>query len=161
MFADDSTILFHGKDKSILEEDINSTLSDMIAWLTPNNLKINLDRTNLMVFKNRKQKINNLAINYQGHHVQEVQNTKFLGLCIDNDLSWKSHVEILSSRINQFSYALYMLAKTTNITTLLIAYHGHVASLLRYGIMFWGYSVNKYVVFRSQKRCIRAICKLN
>lgn len=38
-----------------------------------------------------------------------------------------------------------------------MAYHGYVESVLRYGIMFWGNSVNKTVIFRAQKRNIRAI----
>lgn len=37
------------------------------------------------------------------------------------------------------------------------AYHGHVASVLRYGVIFWGNSTDKLKVFIAQKRCIKAM----
>ena len=41
-----------------------------------------------------------------------------------------------------------------------MAYHGVVESNLRYGIIFWGNSTQKEMVFKTQKRCIRAMFKL-
>lgn len=38
LFADDSTILFTGSNKSDMETEINSTLKNVINWLTLNNL---------------------------------------------------------------------------------------------------------------------------
>ena len=160
LFADDSTVVFKSNCTLELQIDMNNTLDIFIKWLKSNNLVINLNKTNLMTFKNRKQYLTNLDINYNGQKIHEVENAKFLGLHLDSNLSWKTQVENLCSRLNQFSYALYMLAKIVDRPAVITAYHGYVESILRYGVIFWGNSVNKELPFKAQKRCLRAICKL-
>lgn len=159
MFADDSTLLFNSDDVSTLETEINSTLVSIVNWLQNNNLVINLDKTVLMKFQ---QRVNNLDINikYKDKIINETKVTKFLGLNIENTLKWNSHVDKVCSKLNQYSYALHMLSKTANRATVLTAYHGLVASTLRYGIIFWGNATGKHIVFKCQKRCIRAIYNL-
>lgn len=167
LFADDSTVLFkNGKRNknniASLCRDINSTLVSIINWLDMNNLKVNLDKTNVINFRQRQSKSlnENLDITYSGHKIDEVGTTKFLGLHIDSKLDWKLHTDIVSKKVIQFSFALYKLRQVADQDTLLTAYHGHVMSTLRYGLIFWGNSTDVEVVFRAQKRCIRAICGL-
>lgn len=160
LFADDSTILFIGHDKIQLEHEINLTLHDIINWLTLNNLNINISKTNLMTFRNKVNKLTDMDISYSNDKIAEVSITKFLGLNIDEHLNWKQHIESLCKRINTYSYALYMLGKTVSKASVLTAYHGYVAPLLKYGIMFWGNSTDREAAFRAQKRCVRAICNL-
>lgn len=114
-----------------------------------------------MNFKQRCYTNLDMNINYQGTRVNEVNSIKFLGLTIDNKLNWKFHVDNVCSRLHQFAYALFKLSRVTNEPAVLTAYHGHVASILRYGIIFWGNSTEKLRVFRAQKRCVRAICSLH
>lgn len=86
-----------------------------------------------------------------------VNDTKFLGLHIDGGLTWKPHTEETCRKLNQFAYALYKLAKQASVEVVMTAYHGFVASTLRYGTMYWANSTNRETVFKAQKRCIRAI----
>lgn len=158
LFADDSTILFTG-DKSDLETNINKSLRIIIQWLQFNNLKINLGKTKVMNFRQRTKKIP-LNISYMGTNIQETDVTKFLGLYVDSKVNWKIHVDYICKKLNQFSYALYKLKKVSSMSTLLTAYHGYVASTLRYGLIFWGNSTDKERAFKAQKRCIRSMCTL-
>lgn len=160
LFADDSTIIFTGHDKLLIENDINNTLQDTINWLTLNNLKINLQKTSIMTFRNRSNKLVDLNIQFNDIKILEVETTKFLGIHIDNTINWKTHLEFVCSKISKFSFALKKLATTNNTPTVLTAYHGHVAPILNYGIIFWGNSANRDHVFKEQKKCIRAICRL-
>lgn len=57
-------------------------------------------------------------------------------------------------------YVLYKLAPVVDTDTLLIAYHGIVASNIRYAIIFWGNSTDVIKVFKYQKRCIRTMFHL-
>jgi hypothetical protein len=82
LFADDSTVIFSGHNLSTYESDINNTLITIIEWLTNNNLKINLDKTNVMTFQQRTQRTN-LNIAYNGHKINETDITKFLGLDVE------------------------------------------------------------------------------
>lgn len=160
LFADDSTVLFTGTDQNEVVADINHSLTCMIDWLDRNNLKINLNKTKIMNFRQRRNKSMTLNINYLDSKIDEIESTKFLGLYVDNQLNWKMHIEDVCKRINQSSFALRKLSKIVNRNSVITAYHGYVASILRYGLIFWGNSTDIQHVLRSQKRCIRSICNI-
>jgi hypothetical protein len=159
LFADDSTVIFTGPDALTLSLEIRQTLQNIINWLNSNNLLINLDKTNIMTFKNRGEPIT-LDVSYLNKKIETTNQTKFLGINIDNNLNWKTHAEYVRGKLSQFSYALYMLAKVADIGTVVTAYHAFAGSILRYGIIFWGNSCLKEYIFKAQKKCIRAMWKL-
>lgn len=159
LFADDSTVTIASKDLNNYNFEINNSLNDIINWLNNNNLKINLNKTNIMHFRQREKLCDSFEVKlvYKDNIIQEVNTTRFLGLTIDDKLNWKNHIEELCKKVSRSSYALYKLAPTVNTETLLTAYYGLVESVLRYGIIFWGNSTHKDVAFKQQKRCIRAM----
>lgn len=159
LFADDSTAIIKCSDPNIYKNDINTCLNDIINWLNNNNLVINLNKTKVMQFYQRC-KTPNINIFCNGCVIEEVDKAKFLGITIDNQLTWKPHVEELCKKLSKSAYALYQLSKKVNSQALITAYHGLVASDLRYGIIFWGQSVDREMVFKLQKRCIRSMCGL-
>lgn len=160
LFADDSTVTIQCNNKGTYGNDINNSLSTIINWLNNNNLKINLNKTNAMHFKQRTRSDNNPKVVYNNKTIEEVTTTKFLGITIDAKLNWKDQVEILSKKICSSAYALYKLAPLINIKSLLLAYHGLVSSHLRYGIIFWGNSTDRGAPFKAQKRCVRSMFRL-
>ena len=60
-------------------------------WVNGNGLLLNRKKTNYMIFSKRRNlspielKINNITI-------KRVNETKFLGVIIDDKLTWKSHI---------------------------------------------------------------------
>lgn len=157
LFADDSTVSVACHNREYYESNINSTLDSIINWLSNNNLKININKTNLMQFTQRHNFVPNMNINYQNKSINEIESTKFLGIIIDTKLDWKVHTEDLAKRLSSSAYALYKLAPVVQIDALLNAYHGLVAAILRYGLVFWGNSTLFNLVFKAQKRCIRSM----
>lgn len=157
LFADDSTVIISGENVGSYETEINRTLSIIIEWLTRNNLKINLDKTKLMTFRQRTDPPS-LRVAFNGHKIDETDITKFLGLKVDNKLTWKHQIDSMCTKLNQFSYALYNLRKRVSWSAVLTAYHAFVTSTLRYGIIFWGNSTDREIIFRAQKRCVRSVC---
>lgn len=160
LFADDITVTVPCKSKDTYNDDINNSLISMVHWLENNNLKINLEKTNIMHFTQRGSTMSNLNTHYNNKIINEVDNTKFLGVIFDKKLNWKTHTETLIKKISKSSYAIYKLVPMLNIDALLTAYHGLVSCNLRYGIIFWGNSTNKELVFKAQKQCIRTMFKL-
>lgn len=159
LFADDCTVLVELNPDIDCEREVNTIIKNIIEWLEINNLKANLGKTCVMQFSQRLT-VPKLSVNFEGGVINKTEVTKFLGLYIDSDMSWKSHSLEICSRLYKFSYALYKLAKISDRKTVLTAYHGFVASTLRYGLVFWGNSTHRELIFRAQKRCIRAICGL-
>lgn len=61
-------------------------------------------------------------------------------------------------KIEGFTCVLKRLIKIVSENDATLAYHGYASSMLRYGLILWGNSVDVTKVFRAQKSCIRAIC---
>lgn len=55
-------------------------------------------------------------------------------------------------------YALRNLRNVAGEQSAILAYHGYVASVLRYGIIIWGNCTDVTQVFIVQKKCVRALC---
>lgn len=160
LFADDSTLTIKCNDINTYNSDINNSINSIIKWLDNNNLKININKTNIMHFSQRFHS-NPHIYNINGSKIDAVESTRFLGIQIDCKLNWKTHIELLSKRVSSSTYALYKLSSIVNTETLLTAYYGTVESILRFGIIFWANSTNKDFIFRRQKRCIRSMFNLH
>ena len=52
MFADDTSMLIHGKDVSLLEEEMNRALCKVTTWLKVNKLSLNITKTHSVLFSN-------------------------------------------------------------------------------------------------------------
>ncbi|KAF9796270.1 hypothetical protein SFRURICE_010543 [Spodoptera frugiperda] len=89
--------------------------------------------------------------------IRHVEQTKFLGITLDEYLDWKAQVEYVCNKINKFVYALKKIKHVTSIQTAVMSYRAYVESSLRYGLLTWGNSTEHNRAFIAQKKCIRAI----
>ena len=73
----------------------------MYAWVNANRLSLKIDKTNFMLFtpKNFSHCIDESVINQI--KVQEVKETKFLGVIIENKLKWFAHIMYISKKITK------------------------------------------------------------
>lgn len=160
MFADDASFLFIKDKDTCFEEyksDIKMTLNNLILYLKSLNLTVNLHKTNILQIRNYKKEQLKLNIEHNKTVINEIERTEFLGIILDTHLNWKFHVEKVNNKINSYCYALSVLVDVSSIEVALNAYYANVYSLLSYGIIFWGNSVNVNSTFLLQKRCIRII----
>jgi hypothetical protein len=84
----------------------------------------------------------------------------FLSLTLDSTLSWKTHIEQLSSKLNSACYVITSLKSVISTTNLRTIYVSYVHPIIRHGIMFWGNSSYISYIFKLQKRAIRMIMKV-
>jgi hypothetical protein len=92
MYADDTRVLVTAKDLEELEGKVNTTLKHITDWFSINGLKLNTEKTNFIKFSANhsiNQRQQNVFIN---NSIEEVNNTTFLGLELDNNTNWKNHV---------------------------------------------------------------------
>jgi len=62
-----------------------------------NLLFFNFDKTNFIQFTNKSIWTSDIQIKYEDKRINTVNETKFLGLFINNNLSWKTHIEFIRS----------------------------------------------------------------
>ncbi|KAG7298687.1 hypothetical protein JYU34_017093 [Plutella xylostella] len=100
----------------------------------------------------------NMTLKCNDKIIENTTSTTFLGIIMDELCTWLPHIVKVCNKLDRFVYALHRLKKTADKSTALTAYHGYVASVLRYGLILWGNARDINRVFIVQKRCIRAIC---
>ncbi len=70
--------------------------------------------------------------------MQSCDSYKYLGVHIDKDLNWKSHIEYISKKVSKSCGALAKIRHCIDTKTLVNVYHALVNSYVRYGIVAWG-----------------------
>ena len=93
MCADDTTLYFNLEDfpaqnRSML---INNELKRVNTWLKLNQLTLNVEKTKGMIFHKRR-KIENTKWSMNNRTIYIVSKFSFLGVILDEHLSWKKHV---------------------------------------------------------------------
>jgi hypothetical protein len=105
IFADMS-VLISSKDFDDFCTISNTVLSHMIKWFTANKMALNMDKTNIIRFKTNNTPQYDLCIGYNEKYIKELENTKFLGLQIDNHLNWKNHTDQIVPKLCGGCYAI-------------------------------------------------------
>ena len=59
-----------------------------------------------------KKSLDNVYITIRGHTINEITETSYLGVIIDNKLSWKAHINYISNKISESVSLLKMLKYT-------------------------------------------------
>lgn len=129
----------------------------MGQWLDKNNLSLNVSKTKCAQFRNRKMKKCNIKTAYKNTAIEHITTLTFLGITLDEFCTWVPHVQHVCDRVCRFVYVIYKLRKVADKNTALLAYHGYVEAVLRYGLVIWGNCNEIGRAFIIQKRCIRAI----
>jgi len=75
---------------------------------------------------------------YEHKVISNSTETKFLGLTIDETLSWNQHIDAIATKLCSTCYVLRNLKYSVLLPTLRIIYYAYIHSILSYGIIFWG-----------------------
>ena len=86
--------------------------------------------------------------------------TKFLGLIIDETLSWNQHINSIASKLCSAYYVLRNLKPIVPQSTLKAIYYAYFHSILSYGIILWGNSSNVNELFILQKEIVRILANI-
>lgn len=101
LFADDTTIVWHGRDEVELRTSISEDLILIKDWCDSNLLTFNISKTSVLTFKFQ---FDDLYISET--HIENKTDTKFLVLCIDNGLRFANHVSVLNKKVSRGCYAV-------------------------------------------------------
>lgn len=137
-FADDTVLMYEFENGSEIENIVNLDLRRYTDWLLSNKLKINVGKTKYMLFKQKNKCVTlpNLKIN--NIQIEHVTKMKYLGLVIDNLLSWSEHINYISGKILPMMSALYKNRSYLSHKSKLNVYNAFVLSRFRYLIPVWG-----------------------
>jgi hypothetical protein len=116
---------------------------------------LNFDKTYFIQFTNKSTCSSGIQITYEDRKISSVNETKFLGLIINNNLTWKTHIEFIKSKLSSACYAVRSVKPFLTIRTLKMIYYSCFHSVMTYGLLFWRNSPDSIKIFRLQKKIIR------
>jgi len=120
-------------------------------------------KTFFINFINKNIGNSDIQIKIKKKNITTANEIKFLGLIIDNKLSWKGHIDYITLKLNSACYSMGAVKPFVSQDTLKIIYYSYFHSIMAYGLPFWGSSTESIKVFKLQKRVIRVMmgCKSN
>ena len=139
LFAADTTVFHSSTNLNVLigliiEEDL-VTLSD---WFCANKLS-SLNTTNFLVFSPEAKIVSNeMTIKLGDQIIRRVNNAKFLGIHIDDELQWGAHIDHLSKQLASGSYPINPVKRLLPTHNLRQLYFSLIHSHLSYGLLLWG-----------------------
>ena len=108
-FADDTNLLYTNKSLKTLSKKINYDLRGINDWLNANRISLNSDKTEYILFSHpNKAKTEEFVIKINGKRLHHSSYVKYLGVLIDEHLSFKHHINALCLKLRR---ANGMLAK--------------------------------------------------
>ena len=104
-FADDTNLLCINKSLKLLCKKINYDLRGITHWLNANRISLNISKTEFVVFRSPRKIIDfDIKIKVNGQRIYQSSYIKYLGVYLDEHLSWKPHIHELRKKLNQILY---------------------------------------------------------
>ena len=173
LYADDTNIFVLGNTKEQTYQLANNVLDEVYNYMKCNLLHINMEKCYYMHFEPSNGTDNNCSrsmpfvsnshlsksIYINGKPLKEVYDIKFLGVVIDNKLSWSAHIQYLVKKLRSAAALLSRIRHWVPVEHYLKLYHALFESHLVYGISVWGGVPNNKMdeIFTIQKHCIRIL----
>ena len=100
MYADDTTKDFGpSNDINTLKQELNREISKMNTWLLSNKLLLNVAKSKFMIFFKHPRTIPKLSISINDNPVEQVTNFNFLGITLDQNITWNDHISKISINV--------------------------------------------------------------
>jgi hypothetical protein len=95
----------------------------MSKWFAANHLVLNLDKKNIIKLTTKNSAHSTLHLGYKEKYMEQMVNTKFLVLQIDNHINWKNHIEERIPKLSEACYAIRSMVHISNINSIKSIYY--------------------------------------
>ena len=161
LFADDTTIYASHRNATYLNYILQQDFDNLQSWFKANLLTLNTTKTVTMNFW-PEQMNKEIKINTSEEPLPSVTSTRFLGVTIDNELTWHPHINNLISKISVNKLLLSKAKHLMNQESKKLIYYAHIYSHLTYANTVWSTNISKKQkkrIEKIQKHCIRSISR--
>jgi hypothetical protein len=167
-YADDTVIIFDGPTWESVFERAETGLRRVCSWLKQNLLTLNVNKTNYICFSKyiSSQPSNNLNLKIHKcitsdeiicncMNITKVNSIKYLGVMLDQRMSWYTHTEYVNTRIRKLIWIFKKLRHITTKKLLNQLYITLAQSVMSYCISVWGGSAKtNFLRVERGQRCL-------
>ena len=132
LFADDTNLFISGVNVNMLNQKCNYCIETLNQWFIANHLQMNIEKTNVMVFP--KTKTNGIYVKLNEIDITKVQHCRYLGIIIDDALTWIHHIDAVYSKLIKYVGIFYKVRSKLPVSILRNIYFAFVYPHILYGI---------------------------
>ncbi|GFS48588.1 RNA-directed DNA polymerase from mobile element jockey [Trichonephila clavipes] len=162
IYADDTSISATYKNHHTITKALNAHLILLEEFFNTWKIKINVDKTVAVLFTRRRKPCTPPTLYSTPLHWS--QSTKYLGLVLEKNLTWKQHILHARDKFRNAMRSLYPLIcrnSNLNIYNKVLLYTAVLRPILAYGCPVWGYAANSNIKLldNAQNALIRNITR--
>ena len=159
LFADDTVLILKNKNHINLQALADHELTIINDWMKYNRLSLNYKKSVYFISapKQKRVALQNFQLHVGGHKLSNTDCVKYLGVFINNKITWKEQVYHVVNKLANAARILSKMRHYVNKKTLVKLYYSFAYSHLKYGILAWGTAANNLLqkVQVVQNRIIR------
>lgn len=148
-FADDTALFFSGKTWDDVFTNAQIGFNRVQSWLKNNVLTLNTDKTKYIAFALKANLLPPNTFTITAHScaqqrscscplIERTDSIRYLGIIIDQVLTFKPHISVLVSRLRKVIYVFRTLRNIADRNTIRMVYYAICQSLIEYCITSWG-----------------------
>ena len=160
LFADDTSTTFTHHSLKVIENVYNLELAKVSEWLSANKLSLNVAKSVMIVFRSSRKVIDeDIKIKINNEIIAEKTQTKYLGIIMDNIMSWNNHIKHVTIKLAKGIGILYRLRNFVSQDILRSLFFSFVQPYIDYGLINWcsAPKTNLKPVIHSLDKAIRII----
>ena len=139
MFADDTTLVLSNSNFESLIRDANNGLGAFVKWFKINKLSLNIKKSNFIIFSGKKVYNKDLSkIEIESIQMPQVASTRFLGIIIDESLSWREQIFDVCRKVSKSIGIIRRVRNLISKKCLLTLYYSLIYPYLSYCNIVWG-----------------------
>ena len=142
-FAGDTDLLNFSHSIKKMNKQVNYGLKNLNSWLSTNKICLNVMKTEVVLFKSlTKQTNSDSHLKLNGKQLYPTDLVKYLGIIIDNNLTWHYQMNNVVAKVNRANVMLPKIRDFVNFNTLKSIYHAIFESYSNYFLLGWARNAN-------------------
>ena len=170
-YADDTALVFHGETWEEVRQNAELGLHMVSQWLRANLLTLNFIKSTIIQFSFSKRKPDIIDIKFHVCNspnnittcscltMVKAKTVKYLGVVLDEKLSWQQHIELTTTRIRKLIWVFKKLRNVADLELLRTVYYALAQSVIGYCIGIWGgaYKCHMITLERAQRSILKVM----
>ena len=157
------TFFYSHKNIKGLFYTLNSELEKISQWFKANKLSINIKKTKFTLFHKNSSKddipVKLPALMVGSNNIERTSSIKFLGVMLEEHISWIDHVRTVENKIAKNIGLLDRVSQFLDEDSLKTVYFSYIHSYLNYANIAWTstYATKLKRVYLKQKHAVRIV----